>query len=203
MDQFELSQTTPHNEPCAQVGDPNYTMYARMETRAFINQLIRENGTPPEGVEFRITKNPHDFGTYLDVAIRFDENEDEQADYAYKVEGNTPEKWDVLAIKELKELGYPLLEKRAEEFEVAVFDDFDDSNAEVIIGGLSFEEAEKLAKKLFATGKHYGVEIIDSDPDNMESIVWIAVQSETTKITPKDDDEFIDPAGGRGLHSHV
>lgn len=92
-------------------------------------------------------------------------------------------------------------------FEVATFEDFDDSDAVTVEGGLSFEEAKKLAKKLFESGKHYGVEIIDQDPDNMEPIVWIAVRSEETMITPMededDDDEFIDPAGGRGLHSHI
>jgi len=95
-----------------------------------------------------------------------------------------------------------------EKFEVAVFDDFDDTDAVVIEGGLSFSDAKDLATKLFESGEHYGVEIIDCDPDNMEPIVWIAVKSETTKIAPQDDDDdddddFIDPAGGRGLHSHV
>ena len=58
-------------------------------------------------------------------------------------------------------------------FDVAVFDSEDDSNAEVIEGSLPWDKASKLAKKLFDSGKYYGVEIIDCDPDNMEPIVWI------------------------------
>ena len=63
-----------------------------------------------------------------------------------------------------------------EKFDVAVFESFDDSNAEVIRGELSWDEAFDLANLLFDSGKHYGVEIIDCDPNNMESIVWIKTQ---------------------------
>ena len=62
---------------------------------------------------------------------------------------------------------------KKEEFEVATFEDFDDSDATVIQGGLSFEDAKKLANEIWKSGEHYGVEIIDCDPDNMEPIVWI------------------------------
>jgi len=57
-------------------------------------------------------------------------------------------------------------------FSVATFQS-DDSTEEVVEGGLSYDHALSLAKKLWGSGKHYGVEIIDDDPDNMESIVWI------------------------------
>ena len=127
-DQLELAQTTPHEEPCAQVGAYNYSRDARLEAQAFINQLIRENGNPPEGVRFKITSNPHDFGSYLDVVIIFDDQDELCSDYAYKIEANTPHRWDRKARKELKEAGYSLLEE---------------------------------------------------------------------------DEDFIDPAGGRGLHSHI
>jgi hypothetical protein len=107
FDQFELAQTTPHDEPCAQVGSPDYIKNARIEARAFINQIIRENGNPPDGVSFKITSNPHDFGTYLDVSLRFLGNEVCE-EYVYKVEGNTPSNWDAEAKKELAENGYLL-----------------------------------------------------------------------------------------------
>ena len=58
-------------------------------------------------------------------------------------------------------------------FDVAVFDSEDDSKTEVIKGSISWGEAFDLANLLFSSGKHYGVEIIDCAPDNMEPIVWI------------------------------
>ena len=43
-------------------------------------------------------------------------------------------------------------------------------------GGLSFEAAEKMANELVK--EHYGVEIIDEDPDNMEPIVLVKTQND-------------------------
>jgi hypothetical protein len=68
-----------------------------------------------------------------------------------------------------------------EQFEVAVFDSFDDSVAIVIEGGLSYDDALEKATNIFETGEHYGVEIIDQDANNMEPIVWIMT---------RDDDNF-------------
>lgn len=107
-DQFELAQTTPHDEPCIQIGSEDYTRLARIEARAFINQLIRINGHPPGDAAFRITNNPHDFGTYLDVAIAFDDDNEEECDYAYLIERTTPNRWDEEAKKELAENGYKI-----------------------------------------------------------------------------------------------
>jgi len=90
-----------------------------------------------------------------------------------------------------------------EKFEIAVFDSFDDSVAITIEGDLSYEDALEKATNLFETGDHYGVEIIDQDPDNMEPIVWIMTRDDDDNFDDFIDPDFIDPAGGRGLHSHV
>lgn len=107
-DQFELAQTTPHDEPCSQVGSHDYMRNARIEARALINQIIRENGAPPPGVNFKITNHPHDFGTYLDVSLQFPMDDEVCEEYVYGVEGNTPSNWDDEAKKELSENGYLL-----------------------------------------------------------------------------------------------
>jgi hypothetical protein len=75
-----------------------------------------------------------------------------------------------------------------EKFEVATFDSFDDSNAAVVEGGLSFEKAEKMANELWSSGKYYGVEIISSDPDNLEPIVWIRSKNSTKGDDGKQND---------------
>ena len=99
-DSLNLSPT-PVGEDCAQLGDANYSIRARQECRAFIQQLKREFGEPPAGATFKITQNPHDFGTYLDVDIQFNDEDDAASEYAYKVEANLPEFWDAEAKKEL------------------------------------------------------------------------------------------------------
>ena len=58
------------------------------------------------------------------------------------------------------------------EFEVATFSS-EEAEAEVIEGGLTYKEALKLANKLWNSGKEYGVEIINSDSNALDPIVWI------------------------------
>ncbi len=107
-DQFELATTVPHEEPCFQVGEQDYQKFGRIEARALISQLLRMFGEPPVGCGFKILSCPHDFGTYYDVALVYDDESDEAQEWMLKVEGGLPEKWDNEAIQELKENGYPV-----------------------------------------------------------------------------------------------
>lgn len=97
---------TPNAEPCAQVGTDNYLVLSKMELRAYINQLKRMFPNMPDGVYYRITSNPHDFGTYHEVAIKFPEDDDAAVEYAYNVENNSPSNWDQQARDELQKQGY-------------------------------------------------------------------------------------------------
>lgn len=47
-----------------------------------------------EYVYFTIKKFEHDFGWYREVIIKYDDNNDGAADFAYNVEENLPEHWD-------------------------------------------------------------------------------------------------------------
>jgi hypothetical protein len=91
----------PLDEECAQLGAADYSSRSRKECQAFINQLTREFGEPPSGAYFKMTSNPHDFGTYRDVDIVFNDENEEAAEYAYRVEANIPANWDEEALKEL------------------------------------------------------------------------------------------------------
>lgn len=92
---------TPSGEECAQVGSDNYTERARKECKAFKEQLIRTFGEPPFGAGFRIKSNPHDFGSYLDVEVYYEEEIEEAIAYAFNVENEVPEFWDDEAKKSL------------------------------------------------------------------------------------------------------
>jgi hypothetical protein len=91
----------PGGENCEQLGPDYRPEVARRECRAYINQLVRINGEPPPGVSYFISDNPHDFGTYHEVAVRFDPTDKVGQDYAYKAECSPPENWDAEARKEL------------------------------------------------------------------------------------------------------
>lgn len=92
---------TPYGEDCAQVGREGYMRQARKECRAYIGQLIRMFGEPPDGCRFVVRSCPHDFGSYLDVEVVFDGNDKAAAEYAIRCENNGPRNWDAEARAEL------------------------------------------------------------------------------------------------------
>lgn len=99
---------TPAEEPCAQLGTDYYTPRAQIECRAFMAQLQRQFGKPPGSASFRISRCAHELGTYLEVVIVFNDNSEEEIDYAFNVESNSPSHWDEEAIAELRSLNYHL-----------------------------------------------------------------------------------------------
>ena len=109
---FEIG-TTPAGEDCAQVGKDGYYEAARHEARVFIAQLIRKFGEPPAGAGFMVKGFPHDFGTYYEVCVFYQEPDifddgdadepEERPDYTYAlaVENAIPELWDAEAKQQL------------------------------------------------------------------------------------------------------
>lgn len=101
--------SVPADEPCAQLLSDNqlqYTLRAREECRAFINQLVRLYGEKhgqslPHGIRLKIKSNAHDFGTYYEVAIEYDVDNDNASTAAFWLEQNSPLNWDAEALEEL------------------------------------------------------------------------------------------------------
>jgi hypothetical protein len=84
---------TPCDEDCAQVGMEDYFAKARPECRRYIDLLVKKFGKPLGEAYFYIKSNPHEFGSYLEVAIKFNTNSREETAFAYHVESNLPAKW--------------------------------------------------------------------------------------------------------------
>ena len=99
-DYMELGPT-PLEESCAQVGADNYFEQARKECRAYIAQLRRVFGAEPEGARLVIRGNSHDFGTYYEVAVKYDCDDEKATRYAFKLEAEQPATWDAEAKAEL------------------------------------------------------------------------------------------------------
>lgn len=85
---------TPFGEDCAQVGDPDYAMNAKMECNRYIELL---NSLFPQAADvnafFSVKSFPHDFGTYYEVCVNFDPEDTKSVDFAYNVDANLPEFW--------------------------------------------------------------------------------------------------------------
>jgi hypothetical protein len=100
----------PCNEECQQVGTENYDeQLAYRECVAFQKQLER---TFPKvgGVYLKVKANSHDFGVYHEVVAYFDENNDEECEWAFNMEGSIPLNWDEEAILFLNKGASPLMD---------------------------------------------------------------------------------------------
>jgi hypothetical protein len=86
--------STPPDEDCAQVGSEDYHIKARAECIRYIERIREFCGPEPVGASLKIKSFPHDFGTYYEVVCWYDEDIKESVDYAFKVEGEGPLKWE-------------------------------------------------------------------------------------------------------------
>ena len=107
----------PCEEPCAQVGTPDYQQQACQECTRFIDLLRRTVGEEPENAHLEIKSNPHDFGTYYEVVCYFDDDDEEATNYAYRCESEIPSQWDapLPADQEPTRVYNPCIETAAEQ----------------------------------------------------------------------------------------
>jgi hypothetical protein len=96
IDYLELGPS-PCDEDCEQLGANYDPARARLECRVLRDQMIRQFGPPPEGAYYKTRSNPHDFGTYYELAIYYDEHNEAAVAYAFKVEREYPQVWDAQA----------------------------------------------------------------------------------------------------------
>lgn len=93
----------PHEEECVQVGSAGYQKQAWRECQAYKNQLERlfpvPNGAPGY---FAIKSFPHDFGSYYEVVVVYDEQNETSTEWAFNVENNAPARWDAEALSRIK-----------------------------------------------------------------------------------------------------
>jgi len=89
---------TPCGESCEQLGANYDPTKAAIECSVFINQLDRVF----PGNEFGVKRFHHDFGTYMEVVVYYDDSNESEIDSAFNVEGNTPEYWDDIAKDQLR-----------------------------------------------------------------------------------------------------
>jgi hypothetical protein len=92
-DTMELGPA-PCDEDCAQVGTPDYPERSRAECQRYIARIRQVLGPEPEGARLTVKTFPHDFGTYREVVIVYDDENAEAQTYAYRCEGEAPARWE-------------------------------------------------------------------------------------------------------------
>ncbi len=92
----------PAEENAAQVGSSDYDEQSRRECRTFQHMLERRYPIPKDTPATLVVLSfPHEFGSYREVCVRYDESHPEAVEYAFELEGDTPAEWDAIARYEL------------------------------------------------------------------------------------------------------
>lgn len=88
----------PYDEECVQVQTgKDYEPEMRKECKRFMRALERYYAlVQPDGAWFRVTSNPHDFGTYYEVACMYNDDWTDTELFALYCESETPGTWDAL-----------------------------------------------------------------------------------------------------------
>ena len=100
-DYFELG-STPCDEDCVQVSrTADYMPAMRQELKRYEAHLDKILPVPEDiHAWYSIKWNSHDFGSYGEVAINFDDEDNQAIEFACFVEEHTPTTWDDDHIRE-------------------------------------------------------------------------------------------------------
>ena len=84
--------SSPYDEDCAQVGSENYRQQAMQELTRFKNLMLKVH---PETTQayYRIKSFPHDFGTYHELCVIYDPDDEAQCAWAFDAESKVPSNW--------------------------------------------------------------------------------------------------------------
>ena len=80
----------PCEESCAQTLDDDFTIKNKAECNRF-KALLQERY--PEA-NFVIKSFPHDFGTYREVCVTYDEDDEKEVEMVFDIEASCPTTWD-------------------------------------------------------------------------------------------------------------
>ena len=99
MKDYLYIDTTPSNEKCTQVNDPDYSAKARAEGRRMLAQIDKHYPLPENASMgyTRIKSESHDFGSYYQIQIIFDDECESSVNWAFSIEADSLgalEYWD-------------------------------------------------------------------------------------------------------------
>ena len=84
----------PYEEDCVQVNsNEDYLPAMNAEVKRFVNFLTERFLDIPENAYFGVKREYHDFGTYLEAAVYWDDEDEDATNFAYFVETNIPATW--------------------------------------------------------------------------------------------------------------
>ena len=90
MEEFVNLDTVPYDEKGVQIDEGVPAQL--VEARRFV-EMLEKRFSGFNKVRFKINRNPHDFGTYVDISLMFIEDSKESLQQAQFVEMNIPSVW--------------------------------------------------------------------------------------------------------------
>mgnify|MGYP000555932313 CR=1 FL=1 len=90
MEEFVNLDPVPYDEKCVQVEEG---LPAQLEEARRFIAMLEKRFVGFHKIRFKINRNPHDFGTYVDIGLMFIEDDDESFQQAQFIESNIPSVW--------------------------------------------------------------------------------------------------------------
>lgn len=96
FDYIEIG-SAPYGEDCVQVDSKTDYLPAMLAECKRFKEMLEKRFPIPANLEgkawFFVKSNPHDFGSYLEVAVKYHPDDEQAVEFALFVEGNVPETW--------------------------------------------------------------------------------------------------------------
>ncbi len=84
----------PARESAAQVGEVGYADRAVVECQRYVALLRHAIGPEPEGARLHIRPSEPDLGSYLEVVVEYDEEDNVARAYAIRCDREAPTRWE-------------------------------------------------------------------------------------------------------------
>ena len=97
MKNFEVVGSSPIGVDCVQVSREGGYLPAMLKECNRYKALLEKLFQPAHGCRFAVKTFPHDFGTYAEVVVHYDDANEVAEAFALNVIDNQPETWEAEA----------------------------------------------------------------------------------------------------------
>lgn len=121
MEEFVNLDSVPYDEKCVGVQEG---LPAQLEEARRFVEMLEKRFSGFHKIRFKINRNPHDFGTYVDIGLMFIEDDKESLQQAQFVEMNIPSVWSDDTVFKYPECMVGIMEEEGVE-DSADYDDYE------------------------------------------------------------------------------
>jgi hypothetical protein len=94
MKNFEVVGSSPIGADCVQVERGGDYLEAMLKECGRYKAMLEKMFPPAHGCRFSVKTFEHDFGTYAEVVVNYDDSNEAAEEFALNVINNQPETWE-------------------------------------------------------------------------------------------------------------